>query len=275
MIRVRGLRKSFGDLVAVDGVDLDAEPGRILAVLGPNGAGKSTTVKCLVGLLEPDAGELVVAGHDLRKSPAQARRALSYVPEVAQLHDALTPLEYLQLRGRLFGLPEARIVTHGEALLDGFGLLERRDHPMAGFSKGMQQKVALASALLTRPRVLILDEPLSGLDVESTLVVKEVVRRFAMGGGTVLYCSHLLDVVESLADRVAVLARGRILAQGTLAELRSAAGAGSDARLDALFQQLTRSVDPVLRAAAILADPDAPAPSDPTEPEPETACPKS
>ncbi len=252
MIRIRGLRKSYGDVHAVESVDLEARPGEVLALLGPNGAGKSTTVKCLVGLLEPDAGELQVAGHDLRTAGPAARRALSYVPEIAVVHEALTPREFLDLKGRLFDLPEARIQDRGDRLLASFGLSERRYDPMVGFSKGMLQKVSLAAALLTEPQVLVLDEPLSGLDVDTAMVLKEVVREFARRGGTVLYCSHLLEVVESLADRVAVLFEGRIRAIGTLAELRAGAGAGETTGLGDLFRQLTRSSDPAARAAEIL-----------------------
>ena len=252
MIRIAGLRKSFGDVVAVDGLDLHAAAGEILALLGPNGAGKTTTIRCLVGLTVPDAGQLEIAGHDLRREPIDARRAISYVPEIARLHDALTPTEYLALKGRLFDVDEATIAARTTSLLAGFGLDARRDHSMAGFSKGMTQKVALAAALLPAPRCLVLDEPLSGLDVETTLVVKELLREFAARGGTVLYCSHVLDVVETLAQRVAVLDRGRLVAVGSMEELRARAGAGDDVTLEALFQTLTAASDPVARARAIL-----------------------
>ncbi len=252
MIRIRALRKTYGELVAIDALDLDAEPGRILALLGPNGAGKSTTVQCVVGLLEPDAGTIEVAGHDIAREPAAARAALSYVPEVARLYDALTPEEYLELKGRLFELDEAKIAERIDCLLEGFDLADRRREPMSGFSKGMLQKVAISAALLTEPSVLVLDEPLSGLDVETTLVVKEVMREFSRTGGTVLYCSHMLDVVETLAHVVAVIDRGRLQAVGTMDELRRQAGAGEHTRLEAIFQQLTASGDPVVRARTIL-----------------------
>ena len=254
MLKIRGLRKSYGSLVAVDGIDLQAQPGEILALLGPNGAGKTTTVKCVVGLLPPDSGEIEVAGHDLAREPMQARRAMSYAPEVARLYDALTPHEYLTLKGRLFDLPEDAIPAIIDRLLSGFELSNRRHEAMLGFSKGMTQKVSLAAALMTDPKLLVLDEPLSGLDVETTMVVKEVLRQFAAGGGTVLYCSHLLDVVESLAHRVAVIDKGKLIAQGSLEELRSQAGAKADARLETLFQRLTESADPVRRAQEILGE---------------------
>src|SRR5690606_2928749 len=134
---------------------------------------------------------------DVRRDPGAAKRAIGYVPEVARVYDSLTPFEYLQLKGRLFDLDEARIERDADRLLAGFGLAERADDTMAGFSKGMVQKVSLAAALLPGPTVLVLDEPLSGLDVETAMVVKELVREFASAGGAVLYCSHLLDIVET------------------------------------------------------------------------------
>lgn len=253
MIEVRSLRKTYGEVVAVENLDLWAAPGQILALLGPNGAGKTTTIRCLVGLTEPDAGSIAIAGHDLRKDPAGARRATSYLAEVTRVHDALTPLEYLRLKGRLFDLTESVITARVERLLAGFGLLDRWHEPMAGFSKGMVQKCALAAALLVEPQVLVLDEPLTGLDVDATLVFKEVLRGFAAAGGTVLYSSHLLDVVQTLADVVAVIDRGRLLAQGTLDELRSHSGGDAASRLDEVFRVLTQSADPAIRAREILA----------------------
>lgn len=252
MLKISGLRKSYGSLLAVDGIDLHAEPGQILALLGPNGAGKTTTVKCLVGMLPADAGEIVIAGHDLQQAPMLARRAMSYAPEVARLYDALTPQEYLTLKGRLFDLPETKIPAIIDRLLSGFDLSDRRHDAMIGFSKGMTQKVSLAAALMTDPKLLVLDEPLSGLDVETTMMVKEVLRQFADAGGAVLYCSHLLDVVESLAHCVAVIDKGKLLAQGTLEELRQQAGADAGTRLETLFRKLTKSADPVQRARQIL-----------------------
>ena len=251
MIEIHELRKTFGDLTAVDNLSLTVEASQITALLGPNGAGKTTTLSCIVGLLEPDTGRILVGGEDVQKNPVATKRLISYVPETANLYQALTPNEYLALKGRLFGMQESAIAEGIERLLGGFGLLERRHEPIVGFSKGMTQKVAIASALLTEPRVLILDEPLSGLDVETTMVLKAILRAFARGGGAVLYCSHLLDVVETLADRVAVLDHGKVQAVGSMDELRQGVG-GGDHRLEELFRQLTHAVDPEARARELL-----------------------
>ncbi len=254
MIRIRGLRKTYGDLVAVDSLDLSAEAGQILALLGPNGAGKSSTVQCVVGLLDIDSGSVEIAGHDIVKDSVAARQCISYVPEVARLYDALTPEEYLRLKGRLFEIDEAKIEAGIERLLSGFGILERRRQPMAGFSKGMSQKVSLAAALLTEPKVLVLDEPLSGLDVETAMVVKELMREFAQRGGTILYCSHMLDVVETVAHRVAVVDNGKLQADGTMDELRDRAGHAEGTRLEEIFRSLTAASDPRAQAHAILGE---------------------
>ncbi|MCA8944219.1 MAG: ABC transporter ATP-binding protein [Planctomycetes bacterium] len=253
MLRVSGLRRTYGDLVAVSGLDLVVEPGQIFALLGPNGAGKSTTVQCIVGLLTPTAGKIEIDGIDVTVDPVGARRRVSYVPEVAALYDELTPVEYLQLRGRLFDLDEPTIEARSNRLLVGFGLGDRRNAPIGEFSKGMTQKVSLAAALLTQPRLLVLDEPLSGLDVETTLVFKELLRTFAGRGGTVLYCSHMLDVVETIADRIAIIDHGELAASGSLADLERRAGT-EGARLEQLFQSLTKASDPHERALEILGD---------------------
>ncbi len=252
MLAVQKLRKAYGEHVALEGLDLEVRQGEILALLGPNGAGKSTTVKCLVGLLEPDAGTVTLDGIDARADRRAAQRKIGYLPEVARLHEALTPVEHLRLKGRLFDLPEAVIAERADRMLQGFGLADRRDQPMTGFSKGMLQKVAVASALLTEPRLLILDEPMSGLDVNTAMVMKEVMREFAARGGAVLHCSHILDVVETLAHRVALLDRGRLRAVGTMAELRATAGEGAGQDLESVFRALTQASDPIRQARAIL-----------------------
>jgi ABC-2 type transport system ATP-binding protein len=251
VLQISSLRKTYGALVALAGLDLEVRAGEILALLGPNGAGKSTTVKCLVGLLRPDSGAVTVDGRDALQD-ASTRSLIGYLPEVARLHETLTPWEFLLLKGRLFDLDDAVVTARAERLLDGFDILERRDEPMVAFSKGMLQKVSISAALLTEPKLLVFDEPLSGLDVTTALVVKQLMREFVARGGAVLHCSHMLDVVENTAHRIAVLDRGELLAEGTAAELRSHAGAGDDEHLDKVFRSLVRASDPAAAAKAIL-----------------------
>ena len=250
MIKIEGLVKSYGARRAVDGLDLQARPGEITALLGPNGAGKSTTIHCVVGLESPDSGSVQVAGHDVASAAMAARRAMAYVPEIASLYDPLTPEEYLTLKARLWGIADFVSQERITRLLAGFELTERRHDPIASFSKGMTQKIALCSALIVAPAVLVLDEPLSGLDVATALVVKETLKEFARRGGTVLYSTHILDVAETLAHRIAVLHEGKLVACGTLAELRKQSG--GERRLEEIFRLLTELGDPAVRAREIL-----------------------
>lgn len=252
MLELRALTKSYGDRLALDGLDLHIAAGEVLALLGPNGAGKSTAVRCITGLLQADSGSILIDGVALTEDPGRARRLIGYVPETAQLHEALTPNEFLLLKGRLFDLEDEEVSSNAARLLSGFGIADRADEPMAGFSKGMMQKVSLAAALLTHPRLLILDEPLSGLDVETTLTVKELLREFAGGGGAVLYCSHILDVVQTVAESIAVLHHGKLLAKGSIEELRTTAGASGNDDLGSVFRQLTKAADPAATAREIL-----------------------
>ena len=251
MLTISGLRKTYGQLTALEGLDLTVASGEILVLLGPNGAGKSTAVKCLVCLLRPDAGSVHVDGADALSDP-RARRLIGYLPEVARLHETLTPWEFLLLKGRLFDLEDDAIGARAERLLGGFGILDRRDEPMVAFSKGMLQKVSISAALLTDPKLLVFDEPLSGLDVTTAQVVKQLMHEFAARGGAVLHCSHLLDVVENSADRIAILDRGKLLADGSADQLRAQAGAAAGAHLDQVFRSLVQASDPAAAARSIL-----------------------
>lgn len=251
MLAIANLRKTYGSFVALDGLDLNIAPGEILALLGPNGAGKSTTVKCLVGLLKPDTGSVRIDGVDAL-ADSSARRLIGYLPEVARLHETLTPWEFLLLKGRLFDLDDKLVAERGERFLAGFGILDRKDEPMVAFSKGMLQKVSISAALLTDPKLLVFDEPLSGLDVTTALIVKQLMHEFAARGGAVLHCSHMLDVVENTAHRIAVLDKGKLLACGSAAELRAQSGKGQDEHLDDVFRSLVQASDPAAAANAIL-----------------------
>ncbi|MEM7309816.1 MAG: ABC transporter ATP-binding protein [Planctomycetota bacterium] len=226
-IELRGLRKSFGDKAALDGVDLVVEPGTVLGYIGANGAGKTTTVRILLGLLTPFEGEVRVAGLDPRADPVAVKRISGYVPENAMLFETMTVAELLLLIGRLRGLDDELVKRRAEEFLSVFDLKARLASRVSSLSKGMRQKVLLTGALLHDPEVLFLDEPLTGLDVNSSRLVKDLLRRLADRGKAVLYCSHVLDVVERVCDRIAILNEGRLIAQGSFEELQEQRGGGS------------------------------------------------
>lgn len=242
--------KSFGGRLALEDLSLEIHAGEVLGLLGPNGAGKTTSLRVLCGLERADRGRVAIAGKDVHQSPLEARRNLGYVPDGAPLYSSLTPVEHLELVGRLHGLEAPRIAAESERLLTGLELCERRNDPIGAFSRGMRQKVAIACALLPHPPLLVLDEPLTGLDVSTAMVIKALMRGWADRGGAVLVTSHLLEVVERVCDRMAILARGRLLACGSFEELRSRAGGGSS--LDEVFRSLTQAEDPALVAGRIL-----------------------
>lgn len=246
-------RRTYGDFVALAGLDLEVRRGEVLGLIGPNGAGKTTTLRLLCGLLDPSSGTVRIDGRDVAAEPVAAKSRLAFVPEGAPLYPNLSPRAHLGLIGRLHGLGEREIATEGLRLLGALDLAERVDDPVGTFSRGMRQKVAVACALLPRPPLLVLDEPLSGLDAPSAAMLKAVLRGWAERGGAVLYTSHLLDVVERVCHRVAILARGELVAAGTLEELRATAGAG-DATLEQVFSTLAHGEDPGASALALLGD---------------------
>ncbi len=252
-MRVHELDVHYGEQHAVHSLSFEIAPGEVLALLGPNGAGKSSTVRCMLGLQPASGGELFLGPHEIRQNPKAAKRLCAYVPEHGSLYELLTPRETLQLRGRLHGLEEGSIERRSEHLLELFGLGERIDEAVIGFSKGMRQKLVWACALLSQPKILILDEPLSGLDAETTLVLKELLKELRAKGCAILYCSHLLDVVESVADRILILREGRCVAEGPLDQLLSAEREGEDRiGLGELFRSRTESADPVELARRLL-----------------------
>ena len=237
-LELRGLSKRF-DKPAVDGLDLTIRPGELYALLGPNGAGKTTTLRIVTGLLAPDAGEVRIFGIDARADPAEAKRITAWLPDEPMLYDKLSPQEYLAFVAGLWGLPADEARPRAEELLRWLDLWEQRGDYCETFSRGMKQKVALAGALVHEPRLLILDEPLTGLDAAMARRVKDGLRERVSRGMTVLLTTHILDVAERMADRIGVIDAGRIVAEGTMAELR-AAGGGGDATLEDLFLRLVR-----------------------------------
>jgi ABC-2 type transport system ATP-binding protein len=225
-IEIRDLRKSF-DRPAVDGLDLSIRRGEFYTLLGPNGAGKTTTLRMVVGLLRPDAGSIAILGIDALADPVAAKRLMAWISDEPMIYDKLTPFEHLEFVGGLWGIDAARAETRARALIDWLGLGPHAHQRCEGFSKGMRQKVALAGALVHEPKVIILDEPFTGLDAGSARQVKTVLREHVADGGTVVMTTHILEVAERMADRIGVIARGRLIAEGTLEELGRQAGNGA------------------------------------------------
>jgi len=224
VISARGLRKSYGDLVVRDGVDLADERGQVLALLGPNGAGKTTIVRILSTLLAPDAGTARVAGHDVLSDPTRVRAAISLTGQDVALDDLLTGEENMRLMARLAHLPRAEVRSRSAELLEQFGLTDAARRLVRTYSGGMRRRLDLAVSLLGRPQVLFLDEPTTGLDPRSRNELWDVIRGVVAAGATVLLTTQYLEEADQLADRVAVIDHGRIIAQGTADELKTAVG---------------------------------------------------
>jgi len=222
-LEIRGLVKSF-DRPAVDGLDLTVRTGEFYTLVGPNGAGKTTTLRMVVGLLRPDAGSISVAGIDALADPVAAKRIMAWVSDEPMIYDKLTPYEYLEFVAGLWGIDATIAEARARDLIGWLGLEPHAYERCEGFSKGMRQKVALAGALVHDPRVIILDEPLTGLDAGSARHVKTVLRERVAAGGTVIMTTHILEVAERMADRVGIIAGGKLIAEGTLDELRRQAG---------------------------------------------------
>jgi ABC-2 type transport system ATP-binding protein len=219
MLELQHLYRSFRTIPAIQDISFRVAPGEIVGFLGPNGAGKSTTVKIITGMLRPDDGHVLFEGRDIRQDMVSFRSQLGYVPEEAHLYSYLSGLEYLQLVGRLRGMNEALIETKATRLLKLLHLDSWQYSPISTYSKGMRQRVLIAAALLHDPKLLIFDEPLSGLDVISSRLFKDLLELLAAEGKAILYISHVLEVVEQICRRVIVIAKGRLLADAAPSEL--------------------------------------------------------
>jgi ABC-2 type transport system ATP-binding protein len=238
-IIVRNLKKSYGKKDAknevLKGINLTINPGQIIGYIGPNGAGKSTTVKILCGILPDFEGEVTIFGKDLRKESLEIKKRIGYVPETGALYDLLTPNEYLSFIGTLYGIDSDKLESRTINLLSFFGMEKHSDQRMDTFSKGMKQKILIIAGIINNPDILFLDEPLSGLDANAVILVKDLLISLAKDGKTIFYCSHLMDIVEKISDRIILINNGIVIADGTFDELKTE----KTATLEMLFAQLT------------------------------------
>jgi ABC-2 type transport system ATP-binding protein len=236
IISIRNLRKSYGTKEVLKNIDLDIFPGQVIGYIGPNGAGKSTTVKILCGLISDYEGDVTIKGMNLKQDTLKIKSLIGYVPELAELYEVLTPWEFLNFMAVLYNIPPDLARNRIEMIITGFGLKPNLHQRMETFSKGMKQKVLIASGLLHNPEIIILDEPLSGLDANSVIVIKDLISRLAKEGKTIFYCSHMMDIVEKVSDKIVLIDGGTIVANGSFDELKAQLGENS---LERMFANLT------------------------------------
>lgn len=244
MIRTQGLVKRYGRFTAVDGVDLHVHKGEVFGFLGPNGAGKTTTMKMVAGLLKPTEGTVLVDGIDTADDPVAVKQLIGYIPDRPYLYERLTGREFLHFVGGIYGLPDRELKTRSTELLEFIGLKTFSDELVESYSHGMKQRLTLAAALLHRPPLLVIDEPMVGLDPAGARLIKEVFRRYADEGRTVFVSTHTLEVAEAICDRVAIIDKGKIVALGTVSDLKELHTAGGG-RLEDVFLSLVGSPDEI------------------------------
>ena len=241
-LKLTGLTKIFGKASAVDHLDLKVRAGEFYALLGPNGAGKTTTLRMVAGLLPADAGGIEVFGVDVRRAPIEAKRITAWLPDEPMLYDKLNPLEYLAFVAGLWSVDPDEAQTRARDLCEVLDLWKHRHERCEGFSRGMKQKVALAGALIHNPTLLMLDEPLTGLDAAIARQVKDLLVERVRAGASIILTTHILEVAERLADRIGIIQKGRLIAEGTLTELRGLAGRAQSS-LEDVFLQLTQPAE--------------------------------
>lgn len=236
IIQTSSLKKEYSGTYVLKGIDLNIEPGQVLGYIGPNGAGKSTTIKIITGIIDEFEGDVHVMGLDVRKDSIEVKKRIGYIPEQAALYDVLTPIEYLNFIGKLYQMGDEIIKTKSWELLRLFDLADKANNRMNTYSKGMRQKVLLISGLIHNPEIIFLDEPLSGLDANAVILVKEILNQLKQGGKTIFYSSHIMDVVEKISDRIIIIDKGEIIVDGTFEDLKQQAHQGS---LENIFKSLT------------------------------------
>lgn len=233
---MHSLKKNYGANYVLKGINLNIDAGQIVGYIGPNGAGKSTTIKILSGIISEFEGTATVLGLDVRKNALEIKQQIGYIPEQAALYDVLTPVEYLRFIGKLYGLDDHTISTKTLELLRLFDLSDKANTRMTAFSKGMKQKVLLISGFIHNPQIIFLDEPLSGLDANAVILVKEILSQLKSAGKTIFYSSHIMDVVEKISDRIILIDKGEVKADGSFEELKNNAHLTS---LENIFTSLT------------------------------------
>lgn len=237
MLEIKNLTKKFGDKVAVDNIDLSVKSGEIYGFLGPNGAGKTTTIKMIVGMLMPDGGSISVDGIDAINDDVEAKRQIAYVPDSPEIYDIMTGRQYLNFIADVFELSDEERNKQIDRYAEVFEMKDNLDVMIAGYSHGMKQKIVIMGALIHSPKLLILDEPMVGLDAKSSFRLKEIMRALADDGRTVFFSTHVMEVAENLCDRIGIINKGKIIAVGTLDEIKAAAkDTGS---LEKIFLELT------------------------------------
>ena len=241
MIELTHVTKSYnkGRIKAVDDLSIAVKPGEIFGFLGPNGAGKTTTIKMIVGLLSPDAGRIVVEGHDVATDALAAKQVTTYVPDTPAVYERLTGLEYLNFMGDVYGVPKAERLDRIGRWLEAFELASAVTNPIQSYSHGMKQKIVLAAALLPAPRFMVLDEPLVGLDPRAAYQIKEMFREHCDQGKTVFFSTHIMEVAEKLCDRIGIIHKGRLVACGTMDELKALDRTEGGQSLEEIFLEVT------------------------------------
>jgi ABC-2 type transport system ATP-binding protein len=238
MIAIQNLVKRYGAFTAVDGISLDVQPGEIHGFLGPNGAGKTTTLRMIAGLLQPTSGRIIVNGHDIALDPDAAKASLGFIPDRPFIYEKLTAGEFLRFHGGLFGIDGTAVGDRIREMLNLFELERWEDELVESFSYGMKQRLVMSAAFLHRPRVVAVDEPMVGLDPRGARLIKDVFRRMSERGVAILMSTHTLEVAEEMSHRISIIQKGRIIAQGTVDEVRRLAGSGEE-RLTSVFLKLT------------------------------------
>lgn len=236
IIEIKDLKMSYGEKEVLKGINLDINKGNIIGYIGPNGAGKSTTIKIILGLIDGYDGEVKLFGRNIKEKDFEYKNKIGYVPEVVKVYESLTAREYLTFIGQLYGLDYKKCDDKSRKLMNVLGIGEAYESRISSYSKGMKQKVAIISSLLHNPDILFLDEPLSGLDANSVLLIKEIINKLKEDGKTIFYSSHIMEVVEKISDRIIVLNNGNIAADGNFEEIKSSSFDGS---LEEIFNNIT------------------------------------